>query len=696
MSAGLLYPASMKNRNILWTLLALIAFSALVRGTFWVIGLIHIPPTADECIAALQGLQIVRGEEFPLLMMGQPYLFPLESYLAAPLLWFLPHTAFGARLTPFLMGWAGLAFGLLILRNWCGNWKNALPGVVLVLFPSAYLMVLQTSFALPGYPAFLFLGLLAVWLVQQHQKEEGSRRAALWALAGGVVAGLVCSVTLMALPVLAVVLAALCLSTSRRKALLSTPAALLGVALGMLPHYLAKMLYPGAYGAVSSLIPWSKAFARLWEPTLTYTLPSALGVNPCLFPDTDQTFSLWPALVNVTGPAWLVFMVGITILCAVRFIARWRENRWPSFEMPDLFAGISWACLILFIVNYRSHSTTFRYLLPAAWAFPFLVGSLFKQPGPRLRAVLLVVVLALAGFNVATAIGLMRHWSQPRFAEKVLKLWRVEPVVERMKQLGLHTAYATYLDAYRITYASEGDITCAQPYNERFFGWKLPYKEDVVDPSERAAYALANGWRFQYLVFERDCRDMNIQFMKDMVGDWQLYHTFREAEPRSELELDLSNVTITSSCHPEDVDALIDGNYVTRWRSHQAQKAGMWVQLNFPEPVTLNRLSMYYNYYHVDRARQLRIKVRDPDGKMVIHLDNIEEGLDRFEFENNRPIYGNQVQTIRFDPVETDAIRIIVLQPQIGRDWTIGEIRAFGPAREEPIADEDAPDEVAW
>jgi hypothetical protein len=55
--------------------LALAGRVALFRA-----GCVTMPATDDECIIALQAKQIIHGD-FSLLMLAQPYMFPLEAYL---------------------------------------------------------------------------------------------------------------------------------------------------------------------------------------------------------------------------------------------------------------------------------------------------------------------------------------------------------------------------------------------------------------------------------------------------------------------------------------------------------------------------------------------------------------------------------------------------------------------------------------
>ena len=61
-------------------------------------------------------------------------------------------------------------------------------------------------------------------------------------------------------------------------------------------------------------------------------------------------------------------------------------------------------------------------------------------------------------------------------------------------------------------------------------------------------------------------------------------------------------------------------------------------------------------------------------------LERVPKQLDAFEWQNNHPVYGSHRQTYRFPAVTTDAVRMEVVEPNPGRDWTIGEIEVYGPA----------------
>ena len=126
---------------------ALLAAVAL-RTTFFVVSVRYVPASSDESIIGLQAKRIATQLRTPLLMMAQPYLFPLEAYASAPFIRWLPRTAFGVRLVPFIMGWVGVVCVFAVLRR-LGTWRGVWPVALLVFFaPPRVAFVLADMFAL--------------------------------------------------------------------------------------------------------------------------------------------------------------------------------------------------------------------------------------------------------------------------------------------------------------------------------------------------------------------------------------------------------------------------------------------------------------------------------------------------------------------------------------------------------------------
>ncbi|MBU0677916.1 MAG: hypothetical protein KJ626_07335 [Verrucomicrobia bacterium] len=664
----------------------LIALASSYRIVLFHTSVTRVHVSGDESIIALQAMGITQDDasfemkakrhpmwvkgRYPLLFMAQPYLFPLEAYMYAPFIRFLPRNAIGPRTGAALLGLATVVFSLLILVRW-GRLREVWPGVLLVLFPSAYFLSLQVGYALPSYPSFMCLSAMAVWAAQMHRERESGYLP--WAVAAGLISGVAFSGTLLAVPILAGVGVMVCLGTNWRKAAFSTPAFAVSALIGMSPYFYAKKIYPGAFAAVSSLVPWNDAFGRLWDPTMKFTLPSALGMQCTVWPDSLEMVGVVPqAWLRVFAVLWIILTVLLTLVCVWRFIGRWAKNKWPSIETADLFAGLSWVCVLLFIVNRRSASHEFRYLLPLAWYLPFGIAFLYAVSRRPVRVVLGWLAVLLAVLNIATAVALNSRWK----AEDFKVFTPVGPPVEYMESRGITRCYASYFDAYNIDYVTDEKIICAQPYNERFFGWPLPYK-DVVDASTNVAFVLGPSYRFRPEDLEYDLSAMHVTSRIETCGEFKVYTDFAQEKPDRDRRLDAEDLNISVSDYPQDAALLKDGNYVSRWRSHRAQAGGMFIDIEFPQPVPVTRVAMFYNYYHHDRAVSLNILARKKGRRWQTVLSKVPESLDAFEFVNGHPVYGNQVQTIRFPAVTTDALRIEVAEVNEGRDWTVGEIEIY-------------------
>jgi hypothetical protein len=179
--------------------------------------------------------------------------------------------------------------------------------------------------------------------------------------------------------------------------------------------------------------------------------------------------------------------------------------------------------------------------------------------------------------------------------------------------------------------------------------------------------------------FNRDLEIMEVTSHKQVCGRFDVHTDFKCARAENEKRIPRSDIDISTCYEVDDASNLNDGNRLSRWQSRHAQEKGMWIELKLSEPISVNRLSFHYDYYAHDNAWSINILSKtDGDWKMVLKAVPFE--MQPFEFINNHPIYGSQFQTISFDPVITDVLRIEIETPKEGRDWTMGEIEVYGSA----------------
>ncbi len=636
-------------------------------------GVRAIPAFDDECKIVLQAKQIARGH-FPLLILASPYIFPLEAYLQAPFVNFLPRNAFGARVQVFGLGLVAILLSLLILRRW-GSWKDTLPGIARVLFPSGYLLTLQVGCALPGYPTLMLLAVLVVWLGQRHAEAQSR----LWvpALLGGFAGGLAASDTMLALPILVVGAAMIAVARSWKTALVSAPVFAVGALVGLSPHLVAKHINQGAFQAVQQSVSFREGLKKILSPALDPVLPSAFGWGPTIFPDHRNRIPWIQGLDLYVGIALVLLLAVFTVFVLRDFIRRWKQERWPRVDAGMAFTGIAWMCLGLFVFSGRSHHHTYRYMIPFVMSFPFLIAFAYRQSGTAGRWILGVLTVLVVGMNVAGASGIMRQWASPGFSD-FLKSYDLKPAFRYMEERGITRCYGTYTDAYRISFETDEKILCSQPYNERFPGWHVPFSE-IVNAATNVAFVLSDSYKFRPEELEDDCATMQVTYRVETCGHYRVYTDFKSGLPLPGPEVPPRDLTLVTGSNPEGAGRLTDGNLVSRWQSFKAQEKGMAIEIRLASPRTVSQVKLYYNLYRHDRARTARLQAFKR-GKWKTVLDNIPRKLDCFDFLNGHPIYMNQLQTLRFPRVKTDRLRLEITDPEPGRDWTIGEIKVFEPA----------------
>ncbi len=671
------------------------------RVLFFSIGVLELNLSGDEAIRSLQAMGIADSKDsyqvqlqqappglfnhYPLLFMAQPYLFPVEAYLSAPFIHLLPPGAFASRLIPAVMGLITFWFCLLLVHGLFTS-KNDVDNaychgaahygaLFLTVFPSTFILLLQVGYPLPSYQALMMFGVLALWLSERNRRV--SWRNPFMALGGGFFVGLAASNSLLALPLAAGIGVMVGMGNSRRKALTGSAAGLVGIALGLSPYFLAKTIYPGAYGAVSSLVGPDVALSRLLEPAVTFTLPVALGMGVPIIPGWERIIGFIPVdFYPYAGYLWLLFICGALFCCIFRFVAGSMCVRWPEITVWDVMVGLSLGYLLIFVFSTRFGGREFRYLMPVALFFPLILAWLLSWSRGFFRCFLTLFVWVVIVINIVTSILLLKAWRSDDFDGGFAD---TRPAVKWLKQHDITHCYSSYMDVYTMNYFAKGELVCAQPYNQRFPGWPYPYGE-VVDESDNVAFVLGPSRRFPRERLENELRSVGVSHRREVVGDCVIYYDFSRPGVVAGERIDPKSIKVTASHHGEDCYTLSDGIFKHQWRSHMAQTVKMWIELTLPRTTRLGRIKMYYNEYPHDHALALNILVKDDNNDWRIVASDLKWRLEPFDFLHGHPVYGNLVQLIDMHAVYAKTIRIEIARPNLGRDWTIGEIevRALG------------------
>lgn len=651
----------------------------LLRGAFFHTSVSLVPTTSDEAAAVIMAQSIAQGER-PLLFIGTPYQFPFSAYLMAPMAHLLPADAFGARVFPAVLAALAIAGFYLVLRRIAPR-EERWPGILMVLCPSAYVLTLQSAYFIPQYTATLtFAWLLPLLAVLALQK----RRNAVWVLLAGVVCGFALSVHLLSLPLVAMTALAVVLGTSWRSALKNTLLFIPACGLGLWP-YLAT--YTPAARAVTGRHSLETALDRLLGPLIADMAGMVLGFRVSHFPDFHSAPGMVPGLLYPAMIGLGIFFLMAAGISGYGILLRTFKQRWPTLTVHEIFIGTIGLNIAAFVFSRRGWSTEFRYLLPLAWAFPFMVVYLYGLAGRRGRMLLGTVVILMAGLNVAQSVHLIAVWRTPGFARQTADLQPIEPVMDYLEEQRITHFYASFWWAYRFTFASQGRLVCSQPFNERFRKWPLPYK-DAVDQSPRAAYVLTNTpqARAPAHKFIKMLKYHQFDATVKRIGPNYIFHdfTFQGYGPARQVTPD--QFTLTVDANPRLADRLVDGDPDTIWSSLRPQDRSMAIQFDFDIPRTIYYVRVFFDPRAFRQTPSYRILGSSDGIDWIVLKAKIRPRIEKFRIGQGHPYFAKQFrQDHPLAPTRIKALRIMIQTPQQGHPWSLGEIAILEQTEPAPL-----------
>ena len=561
-----------------WPALAtLVALGAVVRLPFWVEAL-RLPIDGDTAIVGL----MARHGLFSATFWGQPYGSPLDAWLAAPFVALLGPTPLAVRLPCFLLSLALVPLGWALARRL--HPAAAAPAAFLLACPPAYLLLLS-ALPPPVYPVTLpLLGLLllgALRLGRQQATATGNQESAIggsgtaersgapqfnedrtWRggpssrarpsphsvsasplersfaprgttlglglILWGLLAGLALWTHLVALVVVLPALAHLAWPARRSRAdlariLLTTLPALL---FASAPWWTRLAWDPSATAVVSlgddSAATWRHLRALL--PRLHEPLLGLLGAHTPTTADDPVNHVGLPA--GATAALALLYATGL--LRAAQVARRAARGGSPTGRRVAAVAALLGAALALTLLAFpwplRAGPETLRFLTPAYLPLAVLVAWAPAAEGHRRGA--WVLVLALGLLHLVPATRLLGAWRAAGPERPLLPDCR--PVLRLLDERGLRRVWASYDTAWCLTYLSGERVIASQPWNERFPGAALRYRDEVRF-ARAVAWVLVPGADFDLPRperFEPGLRASGGAFRRTAVGQALVYDRF--------------------------------------------------------------------------------------------------------------------------------------------------------------------------
>ena len=481
-------------------LVAILALAALVRAPYFV-RVLGAGVDGDTAIVGLMARHTGQGTT----LWGQPYGSPVDSWAAAPFVATLGTTHLAVRLPVFLLGLALVPLAALLAREI--DPAAALPAALLAAVPPSYLLMLS-ALAPPLYATTLALLATVLVLTLRLRARAEATRAPWAALAGfGIAGGLAIWTHLMSLTVVGACAGLVAWAWRRRPA--AVLAALLPLLLTSAPWWVRVPGDPSSLWALSAIREGQAAWGRIGGTIAAMHRPLlvTIGARVPFTPDNPEVLA---------APAWVTVL--LLLVYAVGAVAALRLA-WRRPEGRVLLAAIVLVVLV-FPLPVRSGPDTPRFLTPL-----FVPMAVLAAAGvARRRIARWGLPVAAAALHLALAARLLAAWNVPG-AE-------ISPdcrgVRQELARLGVTRAYASYDTAYCLTYESGETIVASQPWNERFFGYPMPYLDDVRFARE-AAWVLVPGADFALPSprhFESALRAAGGAWGLDRAGDAVILHSF--------------------------------------------------------------------------------------------------------------------------------------------------------------------------
>lgn len=486
---------------------------------------LHLPVTGDEAINMNMATDIAAGAR-PILFYGQPYQVPFEAYLFSWLTTIVEPGVAAARLPGWVLRQCGLlALVFAVLRLFKG-WPRYI-ALSLLMLPAVYAYMLTAMYGIPQYSIkFFAFGVLTWLLVVIVMQVQASTSSAVYTLIAFAVAGLALSsykLSLLYILPLIIVLSFYWL-WQKRPLVLGFSYCLLG--LGLIPYLLARQKLPvGPIDEMMGTLPLYDGLQKLFVMTLPDVLPRIIGVNAPVFPiwaDDVIQYPKWFALVVM-----LVFLVafGLLVYRAMAALAKWRIN--GQFLVLCYVLGCVLFSILAFSLYERSRSFSPRYMILLAWVLPLLLAYLYHASIPSWQKAVRALVAALLVFNVFNIAFVASAWQKPDFLARVADTPPLDAEIAQLKKRGIRHCFASYLYAHRLTYLTQGDIFCVQPYNERFKGWPYAHRDKMILSNE-AVYLMTQTSDTLYPAygFKQHLKAHQVQYQYERVGVFHLFYDF--------------------------------------------------------------------------------------------------------------------------------------------------------------------------
>jgi len=485
---------------------------------------------SDEGNMGILARHVAYNGELPIFFYGNPYLGPVEGYLAAPLFHLFGPSTFTLRLglLPFFPLFLVCMYYLTRLLY---TQKLALFTVILLCFGSQEIIARQLK-AVGEYPELLFfaafISLIVSWLAFSYhsvskQSRTTARRIFIYGVLG-LVMGVALWVDLLILPFLATGLVILLLFCHRELVSWASISLLLGIMIGAFPQLYYNVTAPLKNNSIAVLLSLSHVGSHP-QPlqqiigTLMISLPNATGFNALCLPQAFPYFGVPNVQCIVLQGGWglgYVILWAIATFFVVRVICQgWKGTSLfnPTWEFAERQDMIRHCCQLMLLVSaggtlvlYTLSSVsalvpapTSRYLVCLLVATPATLWPLWNGistwrtfVGWRASASFFIRGSLLMLILIMFILGTFRTFNEISSAQIYYR--QQDQLIQKLLSLRATRIYSEYWTCNRLIFQSGEQIICSSLNENLSLGFDryLPYR-DIVRAAPHPAYVFPLG-----------------------------------------------------------------------------------------------------------------------------------------------------------------------------------------------------------
>jgi hypothetical protein len=687
----------------------LCVIAILFRVALFIFAVKVMPPSSDEALPALMAFHILKGE-FPVVYWGQTYMGTQESYITAALIPFLGFNVVTIRLYPFFISLIFCWATYLLTRKLYGE-SAGIFALAMLAIPVPYLAMCGAMIPPDNYLAVTTLGSIAFLPLADMVFAGSSRSTSLLPLSGseggwkttlrqnliklwqdgnerpwwkyvliGFILGYTFWLHILVISYIAVALLFLFLSDKLVFLRWKFWAGVLAFCAGSLPFLWYNITHDFAtFSDVGRTVDWQRSW-ELFQELFIITTHFLIGMKVMFYGDSTHFASL-PTWLSILVAVIAIGMLLLVILTRLKSLLRLAILSLKGSDGTALLLALLAAIAFMFCRSTRSAWHNVRYIMPMMSALPILLAGGLAQVQKWSRAAAVAILLVIIASQAWGDFLLVRAWNNPKFVAEDLELPDTKPVFAFLKEHGIYHAYAHYWLSYRMTFESHERFICSEPFNERFPGRDVKFIDQVRSASN-VAYINHATLRLPE-DFETNLKAIGGEYRKVESYPFTGYYDFKPPYGSIQLqEIARSGWKTTAAQNTEAAGDVLDNDLITGWCSVSPQTSGTWFHIDLGRIETICKIRFDLDGHVMDCPRGYKIEVSS-DGtswKQVLEMGDMNGNL---FWEGSHPwiLVRGDFFTAAFPSIEARYVRMVLTASDPKYNWSIAELRMFGPKK---------------